>query len=188
MSRGLVGRRSAPLLLLAFVLGVVMVMVAATMASGAPPGETHPPGNNGTIKIDDVEFDDHPNNEPHVGCIFEVDFYGYDEGDLDARVTFRIHPPTGRDKILLRDWIDIGEDPAGGGTDLDAHREYDLSPALAEFTPHPKHGYHVKLVVNAEGSIGADTKHKVFWVQGCDEPPPPPPTTTTTTEDPGGTE
>ena len=44
----------------------------------------NPPGNNGTIKIDDVPFDDHPNNEPHVGCVFQVDFYGYDEGDLDA--------------------------------------------------------------------------------------------------------
>ena len=40
-----------------------------------------PPGNNGTIKIDDVEFDDHPNNEPHVGCTFQVDFYGFDKGD-----------------------------------------------------------------------------------------------------------
>ena len=34
-------------------------------------------------------------NEPHVGCVFQVDFYGYDEGDLDADVTFKAHPPTG---------------------------------------------------------------------------------------------
>jgi hypothetical protein len=26
----------------------------------------------------------------------------------------------------------------------------------------------VKLTVNAEGSQGADTKYKVFWVTGCD--------------------
>src|SRR5215203_6254160 len=54
-----------------------------------------PPGNNGTVKIDDVAFDDHPNNEPHVGCVFQVDFYGYDEGDdLSAHVTFTSQPPT----------------------------------------------------------------------------------------------
>ena len=63
----------------------------ANLASAAP----NPPGNNGTIKIDDAPFDDAPNNEPHVGCTFEVDFYGYDEGDLNAEVTFESHPPTG---------------------------------------------------------------------------------------------
>ena len=37
------------------------------------------PGNNGTVKIDGVEFDEHRNNEPHVGCIrFEVDWYGFE--------------------------------------------------------------------------------------------------------------
>ena len=45
-------------------------------------------------------FDDHPNNQPHVGCVFQVDFYGYDEGDLDATgVTSRpTHQPSGRAK------------------------------------------------------------------------------------------
>ena len=37
-------------------------------------------------------------------------------------------------------------------------------------------GFHVKLTINAEGSQGADVKHKVFWVTGCG-----PGTTTTTT-------
>ena len=59
-----------------------------------------PPGNNGTIKIDDVVFDNHPNNEPHVGCEFQVDFYGFDQGDLFANVTFRLQPPTGRQVLL----------------------------------------------------------------------------------------
>ena len=36
--------------------------------------------------------------------------------------------------------------------------------------PHPIQGYHVKLTVNAPGSIGADTKYKVFWVTGCRGP------------------
>jgi hypothetical protein len=60
-----------------------------------PPRPPNPPGNNGTIKIDDTPFDDLPNNEPYVGCTFRVDFYGYDEGDLFADVTFESHPPIG---------------------------------------------------------------------------------------------
>ena len=36
-------------------------------------------------------------------------------------------------------------------------------------------GFHVMLTINAEGSRGADVKHKVFWVTGCVVPP----TTTT---------
>ena len=190
MIRGLMARRIGPLMAVAFAAAVALVMVASTMAAGAPPGDSFPPGNNGTVKIDRVAFDDHPNNEPHVGCVFEVDFYGFDQGDLDARVTFRMHPPTGNREVLLTDRVFIGEDAAGGGTDLDASREYDLSEALASFTPHPRKGYHVKMIVKAEGSIGADKKVKVFWVRGCETPPPTTTTTstTTTTEGPDGTE
>ncbi|HEV8683538.1 MAG TPA: hypothetical protein VGS09_12320 [Actinomycetota bacterium] len=139
-----------------------------------PGDKTKPPGNNGTIKVDGVEFDDHPNNEPHVGCTFQIDFYGYDEGDLFATATFELHPPTTSptgDDLLLDDTdIFIGEDEAGGGTDLDASVTYDLEEALeaSGATPHPIQGYHIKLTVHAEGSIGADVKHKVFWVK-CGE-------------------
>jgi hypothetical protein len=80
--------RSKPLLL-AIAMGLLVAASLAGLASAAP----NPPGNNGTIKIDDIPFDDLPNNEPHVGCTFQVDFYGYDEGDLDAQVTFEAHPP-----------------------------------------------------------------------------------------------
>jgi hypothetical protein len=76
-------------LLLAIAMGLLVAASLAGLASAAP----NPPGNNGTIKIDDIPFDDLPNNEPHVGCTFQVDFYGYDEGDLDAQVTFEAHPP-----------------------------------------------------------------------------------------------
>ena len=137
--------------------------------ANAPPSD--PPGNNGTVKIDGVEFDSHPNNQPHVGCTFQVDFYGFDEGDLDAVVTFALQSPTKAGRTLTvtsgqgnPSTVDIGEDPAGGGTDVDAQETYTLAFTGA---PHPIQGYHVKLTVNAEGSIGADTKHKVFWVEGC---------------------
>lgn len=151
-------------------IGVLAGGLGALALAALPLSAAHadPPGNNGTIKIDDRPFDTHPDNEPHVGCRFQVDFYGYDQGALDADVTFRIHPPSGQGTVLLTDTVFIGEDAAGGGTDLDAQRTYNLSGELpGGFTEHPKQGFHVKLTVNAEGSIGADVKHKVFWVTGC---------------------
>jgi hypothetical protein len=147
------------------------------------PGQASadPPGNNGTVKVDGVAFDDHPDNEPHVGCVFQVDWYGFDEGeDLFSHVTFEVHPPTGKPAILLEDDVFIGEDDnSGGGSEagLDASETYDLTTVLQGFEPHPQQGWHVKLTVNNDGSQGADVKHKVFWVSGCETPP----TTTTST-------
>jgi hypothetical protein len=145
------------------------------LASLATPAFADPLGNNGTIKIDNVVFDDHPDNEPHVGCTFQVDFYGYDKGDLFADVTFESHEPTGPVQVLLTDTVFIGEDDnSGGGSQagLDASRTYTLDFDAIE--PHPQQGFHVKLTINADGSQGADVKHKVFWVEGCPTPTPTP--------------
>jgi hypothetical protein len=150
------------------------LLALANPAGAASPHPGGPSGNNGTVKIDGKVFDSHPNNEPHVGCDFQVDFYGFDEGDLDATVTFAVQPPTGKPAVLLADTLKIGEDDNGGGGSeegLDANREYKLSTYLVDVYPeHPQQGYHVKLTVNAEGSRGADTKHKVFWVRDCTLP------------------
>jgi hypothetical protein len=163
--------------------GLTALPLAGLLAFASPVGASSsnttngPPGNNGTVKIDRDTFDDHPNNEPHVGCNFQVDFYGFDLGDLNADVTFAVQPPTGKDRVLLTDTLFIGEDDNSGGgseTGLDASGTYDLSTHLDGLTPHPKQGYHVKLTVKADGSRGADTKHKVFWVEGCTLPIIPP--------------
>ena len=82
-------------------------------------------------------------------------------------------PTTGKKIQLLTDMVFIGQDPAGGGTDLDASATYDLSSSLQPFMIHPEQGYHVKLKVNAPGSIGKDTKYKTFWVVGCGGYPDP---------------
>jgi hypothetical protein len=169
------GRRL--LVVVALSLAGAATLLAGPGSVGAAP---NPPGNNGTIKVDDTPFDDHPDNEPHVGCVFQVDFYGYDEGDLDATVTFEAHPPTGPVVTLLEDTVFIGEDDnSGGGSEagLDASETYPLD--FTGIEPHPQQGFHVRLTIHAEGSQGADVKHKVFWVTGC----PPAPTTTTS----GGT-
>jgi hypothetical protein len=116
------------------IAGTVLLLMSLVVAIGLPAAGTpggDPPGNNGTVKIDGIEFDTHPDNEPHVGCIFQVDFYGFDAGDLWADVTFAVQPPTGGFVTILTDTVDIGEDAAGGGIDLDAQETYDLTSALA---------------------------------------------------------
>lgn len=155
---------------------VIRLLVLAgcfLLVTAWPAAADDPPGNNGTVKVDGIEFDTHPDNEPHVGCVFQIDFYGYDEGDLNATATFTLHPPTGSTELLTRNAF-IGEDPAGGGTDLDAEITVDLEQSLIDsgIDPHRIQGFHVKLTVHAEGSIGADTKYKVFWVTCNAEYPP----------------
>jgi LPXTG-motif cell wall-anchored protein len=166
---------------LATTAGVALLGVATAspaLATVSPASPADPPGNNGTVKIDNLPFDDHPDNEPHDGCVFQVDFYGFDQGDLDATVKFTLIPPTADDDDIVVDDVPIGEDAAGGGTDLDASVTYDLTDALAGVEPHAQQGIHLKLTVHAEGSQGADTKFKVFWVTGCGSVP----TTTSTTK------
>jgi hypothetical protein len=144
-------------------------------SSGENPGDapdtaSDPPGNNGTVKIDGLPWDDAPNNEPHPGCTFEVDFYGFDQGDLYADVTFEAVAPTAGG-VLREDRVFIGEDQNDGGgstAGLDASARFDLSDAVAGIAPHPKQGWHVRLTVHADGSQGADVKHKVFWIAGCE--------------------
>jgi hypothetical protein len=163
------------------IVGLASMFAGAACLVATIPGQAgaDPPGNNGTVKIDREDFDDRPNNEPHVGCVFQVDWYGFDEGDFFSDVTFEVHPPTG-DEVILTDEVFIGEDSnSGGGSEagLDASETYDLTTALLGFEPHPQQGWHVKLTVNNDGSQGADVKHKVFWVSGCEVPP----TTSTST-------
>jgi hypothetical protein len=171
--------------------GIIAIGALGMGIAGAQPS-ADPPGNNGTVKVDDTPFDDHPDNEPHVGCVFQIDFAGFDEGDLNASVLFEAWPPTTtQPKELLTDpEIFIGEDAAGGAVDNDASRTYDLTNALVAIDPHPVQGWHVKLTVHADSwgtNPAADTKFKVFWVSGCGETPPTtqPPGSTTTTTKPG---
>ncbi len=149
-----------------FAIAALIGNVAIVSAGG------NPPGNSGTIKIDALPFDTRPDNEPHVTCPFQVDFYGFD-ANATARLTFEADPPTGRG-ILLIDNVQLdGDDASGGGSEAGLNSEftYDLSGPLAAYQPHPKQGYHVTLTVNVTGSQGADTKHKVFWAEDCEVPP-----------------
>jgi len=157
-------------------LVTVPVLVGVVLGSLAGPvGAANPPGNNGTIKVDAKPLDDLPDNESHPGCVFEVDFYGFDEGTLWARATFTLISPTVATDtdFLTSDPVAIGEDPASGaGTSdgIDASREFDLNGYLWDHMGSSGKGAHVKLTVHADGSQNADTKYKTFWVTGCEYP------------------
>jgi len=167
-----------------------MLMLFGFVAS-PQAGADKPAGNNGTVKIDGTDFDTHPNNEPHVGCVFQVDFYGFD-ALTDVTMVFKAKPPTtdpdSPDQVLKTVTGQLDDDDnSGGGSEagLDGQFTLDLSDTLANITPHPKQGYHVKLFVTADDhdGKGAQTKHKTFWIDGCDEET----TTTVAGDEPGST-
>ena len=150
------------------VVGSAVCVMVAVAGSALAAG--NPPGNNGTVKINGMPLETSGANDPHVGCAFAIDFFGFDEGAYTGTATFELQPPTGNGVL----WVDstfIGGDPARGGTDLDGTLYEDLSVQIADsgVTAHPKQGFHVRLTVEAQGSIGAVTKHKTFWVTGCDD-------------------
>ncbi len=132
-----------------------------------------PAGNNGTVKIAALgDLDTIPNNTPHPGCTFQVEWYGFDEGeDVVSTVTFAAQAPTS-DVVIggtSPSEVFVGGDPASGAgteTGLDGRQAYTLT---FDGEPHPKQGYHVKLTVATPNSLGNDTKTKVFWVAPCEE-------------------
>lgn len=138
--------------------------------SAAGP-DADPAGNNGTVKIAGLgELDGIPDNTPHPGCTFQVEWYGFDGGpDVVSTVTFEMHAPT-TDATVSVDGptqVPVGEDAASGAgtpTGLDAVQAYTLS---FEGEPHAQQGYHVRLTVATPRSQGNDTKTKVFWVEPC---------------------
>ena len=168
-------------------LGVAALLCLGSLAlAPAPFAAADPAGNNGTVKIAPLgEIDSIPNNTPHVGCSFEVEWYGFDEGaDIISSVTFEEQAPTTDVGMTVSgpSQVFVGADDASGAgtpTGLDGRETYTLAFTGA---PHPQQGYHVKLTIATPGSIGNDTKTKVFWVEGC--APATPQTETPETETP----
>ena len=179
-------------------LTVALTWGPATAAAKAGGRGSAPPGNNGTIKIDEAAFDGN-GNDPHVGCDFFVNFFGYDGGAQAATLRFESWAPTRGGGVVERQTSWSVPDRTGGNQLDHRYGPVDLVGALAGVTPHPQQGHHVKLTVHVSGSQGADVKHKVFWVPSCapggapvppSRPAPPPrvpPTTPPTTAAPGVT-
>ncbi|MFN2611605.1 MAG: hypothetical protein ABR507_12175 [Actinomycetota bacterium] len=125
-----------------------------------------PAGNNGFFKVDGNDFDGGPNNDPHVGCNWDLIFYNYDLNQ-HANITYTAINPTGGavKTALTQNDVLISRDAARGGShDLDETLHYSLSLMnLAGVTP-AKQGYHFKVAADAIGAPGG-AKSKVFWVQ-----------------------
>src|ERR1043166_1117336 len=158
------------------IMAFLLSMPFGVASSASPAKPSHPPGNNGTVKVDGLPFDQHIDNEPHPGCTFNITFFNYEQlPTLWATATFALISPT-RDGSITFGPVFIGADPIGGAKDFDGALEPDLRSFLSTsgVTPQAQQGYHVKLTVHAPGSIGSDVKHKVFWVQCAASPSPSP--------------
>jgi hypothetical protein len=133
-------------------------------ASPADKGGDAPPGNNGTVKVND-ETTPNQDNDAHVGCNFSVSFYGYDAGNQTGQLTFAGQAPTrGSGSVTLSaSWSTADRT---GGNQLDQTVPVSFSQLAGIFKGvTPAHqGYHVKLTATVSGSQGSDVKHKVFWI------------------------
>jgi len=143
------GRTATTLLVSGVVSFVVAGLVAAGPASADKGGSSGaPPGNNATIKINNIPFDGGVNNEPHVTCPFRLSLYNFDSGDgvsNDAVVTFVAQPPSGK-KIVLPP--STGESTfTFPGPDTSQDYSFDPVATLGQLTKHPIQGYHVKVTV-----------------------------------------
>ncbi|WP_143194075.1 LPXTG cell wall anchor domain-containing protein [Micromonospora sp. CB01531] len=162
-------------------------LAAPAWATGNPH---NPPGDNGTVKIDGMPFSDKVDNEPHVTCEFELEFFNFDENQK-ANVTLWAQPPssTPKDKVVWsRQNVLISNDPASGAeNDHDEVIRLSANDLDLSGLTQKQQGYHIKLDVELIGGKSADGKHKVFWLKPCasSESPSPNPSTPAT---PGGSE
>lgn len=146
---------------------------ATCLALGTPAwatvsrGPNNPPGANGTVKIDGVPLDDKVDNQPHVSCGFELEFFNFDQ-DEHANITIAGQAPSGSGLVYEKKNAPISDDPANGAeNDHDAVitvRPEELN--LAGLSVQPQQGYHLKVTVEIIGEPGAG-KHKVFWMEPC---------------------
>lgn len=150
----------------AFTAGIVGVITLGA-AAVINPVTAAPKGNNGTVKIANVgDVDGIPDNNPHVGCTFTIEWYNFDVGNQNASVSFTMQSPT-TGAVAVGGGDTTPTIPGGPG--LDKTVAYTLTPDPG-IVPQPNQGYHVKVTVTTPNSKGNDTKSKTFWFAGCSVP------------------
>ncbi|MET8837599.1 LPXTG cell wall anchor domain-containing protein [Micromonospora sp. NPDC004540] len=168
-------------------------MLGLVAGPACATGNPHnPKGDNGTVKIDGVEFTDKVDNQPHVTCEFELEFFNFDQ-DQKANIKLWAQPPSAspKDKLVWsKKDVVISTDPASGAEN-DHDEVIKLSSKdldLAGLTLKDK-GYHIKLDVDLTDGKSSDAKHKVFWLTPCESSGnPTTPGGETPTPTPGGSE
>jgi hypothetical protein len=158
-------------LLLAAVGGLLIIQPAS--AAGNKPS-----GANGSVKIKNVPLDTGtPRNEPHVDCLFTVQWYGFDEGTNSTTVTFWGWPPSGDKSVVTPTKGQSEFEFEGGkppGNTLNHSEDYQLD--TTGLKANKKGEVHIKmrvLVTDSGGKVDFK-KHKVFWVKLCGGPTPTP--------------
>ncbi len=123
------------------------------------PRGDDPPGvaNSGTIKISTWSEPPSPSNNPHPGCGFRVDWYGFRTGTFD--VTISTHPPTGRD-VLVTDVVVIATREQGNT--LQVMRSYDVRPLLP---PSDDGRWHIRVEAERRDMPGNGAKTKMLWLE-----------------------
>jgi hypothetical protein len=160
----------------AFTLGAA----PAALAKGS--GGDKPPGNNGTVKIDEYTMDPGNDNDPHVTCDFSVTFFGYDGGAQQASISVTpVSPTRGNGSYSTSTTWNIGTRTSGNQFDQNVPvSSTDISRAIAGVTPQAQQGYHLRLEVEVTGSQGSDDKYKTFWLEPCASSSSPTPTASPT--------
>jgi LPXTG-motif cell wall-anchored protein len=168
------------------VLPLTLTALCVAAAPGTALAADHDPrGNNGTVKIDGEAFDGSHGNEPHVGCTFHLDFFGFDAAQT-ATITFTGQAPTKTGTLLTQKGVSISDDAAGGGQDTDAVLSYTADQLGLTGQPQAKQGWHVKVAVDVDDAPGG-AKQKVFWLSCPSTAPERSTTTPTTTSTPATT-
>ncbi|HLB61454.1 MAG TPA: hypothetical protein VJN50_01725 [Actinomycetota bacterium] len=128
-------------------------------------------GNKGTVKIEEVPIDLLPDNSPHPGCDFLIEFFHYPEGS-EVSWVFTVHPPTsdtnGPGSVVGSDSATLDpEDANNHHLNLSRVQNIEAGLIASGVEAHPQQGFHVKLsVTGPEGP-----KYKVFWVECAGYPP-----------------
>jgi hypothetical protein len=117
-------------------------------------------------KVDGGALDNGNANEPHVGCDFAVEWFGFDSG-AQSTVTFSMQSPSATPNTEgAPTSVQFGPfalDAAGNFS-----QSFDIYNLLKNFTPQQNQGFHVKLETNTTWSNGDDSKFKTYWVTGCE--------------------
>ena len=75
-------------------LGLAALVCLGAVAGSPLANAAGPQGNNGTVKVaPDGDIDAIPNNHPHVGCTFQLEWYGFD-ANVVSTVLFEEQAPT----------------------------------------------------------------------------------------------